>query len=285
MARIRSVKPEICESETMARCSAEVERTFVRLWTHLDDHGRAKDHPTLIKAALFPLHDEVTAAVVDEHLWTLASEGLIVRYEVDGKAVLACPSWAEHQHPQKPRASKFPAPEQGVIRTEPDGSGSHTVPVPEPYGPVEVVGEVEVGVVVVEDPTPLAAPMPGTGLALVADAPAPATPSQRYSTEFETWWAEYPRKVEKAPAAKAYAAARRTTSAETLLEAVRAHAAAWAAAGTETSFILYPERWLKRRRYDEAPEAAAPRATNSRSGANADKIRRSLDRMTGGQVL
>ena len=124
---------------------------------------------------------------------------------------------------------------------------------------------------------------PGTGLALVADELAPATPSQRYSTEFETWWAEYPRKVEKAPAAKAYTAARRTTSAEHLLDAVKDHARAWTTTGTEPNFIVYPERWLKRRRYDEAPEAAGPpKRPTSRSAANAEKIRQSVERMTGG---
>lgn len=142
MARIRSVKPEICESETIARLSAEVERTFVRLWTHLDDHGRAKDNPHLIVAALFPLLAEVTAEVVDQHLDVLAGEGLIVRYVVGGTRYLACPSWAEHQHPQKPRPSKIPPPSDGV----PYVSRSITEPVAEPYGPVVVVGEVAVEV-------------------------------------------------------------------------------------------------------------------------------------------
>ena len=142
MARIRSVKPEICESETIARLSAEVERTFVRLWTHLDDHGRAKDNPHLIVAALFPLLAEVTVEVVDQHLDVLAGEGLIVRYVVDGTRYLACPSWAEHQHPQKPRPSKIPPPSDGV----PYVSRTTTDHVTEPYGPVVVVGEVAVEV-------------------------------------------------------------------------------------------------------------------------------------------
>lgn len=152
MARIRSVKPEICESETMARLSAEVERTFVRLWTHCDDHGRAKDHPGLIKAALFPLHDDVTPDVVDSHLAALAAEGLIVRYTVGGKRWLACPSWAEHQHPQKPRPSKVPDPSEADPIPVPEVSRTPTVAVPDESGPVVVVGvvggEVEVGVAV-----------------------------------------------------------------------------------------------------------------------------------------
>ncbi len=132
MARIRSVKPELCTSETMAQVSAEAERTFVRLWTHCDDEGRAKDHPRLLKASLFPLHDNVTADDIDRHLNELAEHGLVVRYVVDGVAFLAVPSWKEHQRPQKPQKSKLPSPEQ----VEPSPSGTSRVLVREPYGPV-----------------------------------------------------------------------------------------------------------------------------------------------------
>ena len=78
MARIRSVKPELCTSETMAEVSAEAERTFVRLWTHCDDEGRCKDNPKLLKAALFPLHDDCTSPV-GEMRKLCESVGFIVR--------------------------------------------------------------------------------------------------------------------------------------------------------------------------------------------------------------
>lgn len=123
MARIRSVKPEICESEVMALLPAEVERTFVRLWTHCDDEGRARDHPKLLKAALFPLHDDVTEDDIDRHLEALEAKGLVRRYEVDGKWYLAVTNWAEHQKPQKPRPSTLPP--------VPEGYATPPVPVPE----------------------------------------------------------------------------------------------------------------------------------------------------------
>jgi hypothetical protein len=73
MARIRSVHPDICISETMAVVSAELERTFVRLWTHCDDHGRCQDNVHLIKAGIYPLHLDVTPERLDEEL-----DGLVV---------------------------------------------------------------------------------------------------------------------------------------------------------------------------------------------------------------
>lgn len=250
MARIRSVKPDICTSETLAGLPAEVERTFVRLWTHLDDEGRCVDHPKLIKAALFPLHDEVTAEVVDAHLSALATAGCILRYGVEGKRYIACPSWSNHQHPQKARDSILPAPPDSPL---PDGDDRGTRPVAETYGPV--VGEVDVeGEVAVS---------PETGLTLI---------KPKYSAEFEAWWALYPRKVEKEPASKAYATARRSTSAQALLDALAAHAAAWEANGKELKFILYPERWLKRKLYAEPPPPIEAKA--GRSATNRDRIRK-----------
>lgn len=170
MARIRSVKPELCTSETMAAVSAVAERTFVRLWTHCDDEGRCKDNPKLLKAALFPLHDDVTAADLDDHLWELAEHGLIVRYEVAGALFLHVPSWREHQKPQKRQESKLPTPESSDDLPVQVRSRSTTRPVPESYGPVVegrgrgvVVGEVEVGVA---DPVHIGGQLP-----VVAETP------------------------------------------------------------------------------------------------------------------
>ena len=147
MARIRSVKPELCTSETMAQVSAVAERTFVRLWTHCDDEGRCKDNPKLLKAALFPLHDDVTQADVDAHLWELSDLGLIVRYSVNGEAFLHVPSWHDHQKPQKRQTSKLPGPESADEQAVQHRSRTTTRPLLEGYGPVvEGRGEGDVGV-------------------------------------------------------------------------------------------------------------------------------------------
>ena len=110
MARIRSVHPDICLSATMADLSARYERTFVRLWTHCDDHGRCVDNSRLIKAAIYPLLDAMTPDVLDEELRVLSDAGLILRYEVAGKRLIQVVSWDEFQHPNRPKDSKFPAP-------------------------------------------------------------------------------------------------------------------------------------------------------------------------------
>lgn len=112
MPRIRSVHPDICEDDTLAEVSAYAERTFVRLWTHLDDEGRAVDGAKLWKARLYPLHDSMTVERVEKDLAELEAKGLLQRYEVDGKRYLRAKShaWSRWQHPQRPTKSKLPAP-------------------------------------------------------------------------------------------------------------------------------------------------------------------------------
>lgn len=143
--RIRSVHPKICESEDLIDLPAEIERTYVRLWTHCDDEGRAKDNPLLIKAAIFPLHEDMSAEVVDRHLAELSRRGLILRYLVAGKRYLAVVKWAEYQKPQKKRPSVLPEPPDPATGALPEEGDSPTGDVRDAYGPVVGGG---VGVVV-----------------------------------------------------------------------------------------------------------------------------------------
>lgn len=119
MARIRSVHPELCIDDALALTSAPAERTFVRLWPHLDDEGRAVDNALLLKAALYPLHLDVTTEDLEHDLTELASRGLITRYEVDGKRYLAAKpdAWSRYQKPRHKIASKLPAPDRGTLWT------------------------------------------------------------------------------------------------------------------------------------------------------------------------
>jgi hypothetical protein len=122
MPRIRSIHPDICDDEVLAEVSAYAERTFLRLWTHLDDEGRGPDNPKLWKGKLYPLHDDVTSDRVERDLSELAARGLLIRYELDGKRYLATKhsAWKKFQRPQHPTPSKLPAP--------PETSGDLTRP-------------------------------------------------------------------------------------------------------------------------------------------------------------
>lgn len=112
MPRIRSIHPNICGDEVLAEVSSYAERTFLRLWTHLDDAGRGIDNPKLWKGYLYPLHDDVTSERVERDLAELTACGLLIRYEIAGKRYLCAKpeAWAKYQKPQHPTPSKLPEP-------------------------------------------------------------------------------------------------------------------------------------------------------------------------------
>jgi hypothetical protein len=108
MARMRTIKPEACTSESLARLPRGIRWTFACLWTHCDDDGRALRNSRLIKAAIYPLDDEMTPDIVASDLAELEAVGAVCFYEVDGREYLHIPSWSEHQHPNRPVPSKLP---------------------------------------------------------------------------------------------------------------------------------------------------------------------------------
>lgn len=109
MPRIRTIKPEFFTSEDVSALPLRARLTWIGLWTHCDDHGRTKDVPRLIKAALWPL-DNVDLNDVEEDLGVLAAHGRIVRYSVDGRQYLAVVNWHVHQAINRPGKPRHPAP-------------------------------------------------------------------------------------------------------------------------------------------------------------------------------
>lgn len=127
MARIRTVKPEMFESESLAECSVTAMLTFIGLLTQADDTGRHRDHPAIIAGRLWALRPEHTAAHVAQDLEELAAAGLICRYTgCDGRTWLHVVTWEQHQKINKPTPSRVPrCPRHqahqscGKCRTEP----------------------------------------------------------------------------------------------------------------------------------------------------------------------
>lgn len=108
MARMRTIKPETFTSETLSLVSVHARWTFAGLWTYCDDEGRGRALPALIKAAIWPLDDDVTAKDVAVHLDELETRHLICRYQADGKSYLHVVNFGEHQKPNRPLPSKQP---------------------------------------------------------------------------------------------------------------------------------------------------------------------------------
>lgn len=122
MARIRSIKPTFFTSLTITQLPRDARLTFAGLWTYVDDEGRGIDDARLIKAALWPLDEDVTPAVVAAHLVAAERLGLVIRYAVAGRNYLAVRNFREHQKISKPQASKFPPPPSDEHRDAPEPS-------------------------------------------------------------------------------------------------------------------------------------------------------------------
>ena len=119
MARIRTIKPAIFSSETVCAWPVPVRWTFAGLFTYLDDAGRGRDEPRLIKAELYPLDDAMTPRKVEQHVDLIEKTGPLCRYFIDGVRYLHVTSWREHQRINRPTESKFPP----CPTHEPDAQG------------------------------------------------------------------------------------------------------------------------------------------------------------------
>jgi hypothetical protein len=112
MARIRTIKPEFPQSESMGRVSRDARLLFVQLWTIADDAGRARAASRMLASLLFP-YDDDAPTLIDGWLDELEREGCITRYQVDGSTYLQIAKWLSHQKIDKPSASKFPSIDEG----------------------------------------------------------------------------------------------------------------------------------------------------------------------------
>lgn len=91
--------------------SAEAERLFTRLIMKADDYGRFHADPRLIKAACFPLIDNLRSPDIARWLDELSTRQLILRYEADGRSIAVIVNYGQRL---KSSRAKFP-PMEGEI--------------------------------------------------------------------------------------------------------------------------------------------------------------------------
>lgn len=109
MARIRTIKPEFPQAESMGNVSRDARLLFVLLWTLADDDGRTRASSRLLASLLYPYDNDVPA-LIDDWLDELEREECIRRYVVGRETYLHMPKWADHQKIDRPSASKLPEP-------------------------------------------------------------------------------------------------------------------------------------------------------------------------------
>jgi len=107
MPRIRTIKPEFPQSESMGRISRDARLCFIELWTIADDSGRLRGSSRMLASLLFP-YDNDAPKLIDGWLTELIKEHCIIRYQVNSQHYIEISNWCLHQKIDKPSPSKLP---------------------------------------------------------------------------------------------------------------------------------------------------------------------------------
>lgn len=105
MPRARNLKPGFFTNDQLLGCEPLARLLFAGLWCLADREGRLEDRPVRIKIEILPCDN----CDVDGLLSQLHDNGLIVRYERDGRRFLSIPKFLQHQKPHhKEKPSTIP---------------------------------------------------------------------------------------------------------------------------------------------------------------------------------
>lgn len=239
MAKTRMLKHDLRTSEKVASWPIPVRYFWTLLWGYVDDHGKGKDNPLLVKADCFPLDPDVTAETIDEWLWHLEDQGVVVRYKVENVDYLAVIHWKEHQKPPHPTADVLPAFDdpravrRAVHASRMNGAGENSAALTPGLNGVGSVFEVGSGI----ESSPAA----------MESAPL------NLSSLFEEAWQHWPKKVERKDAFEQFKRAAKRIDALELVAAISRFGDAYAAT-TDRQFVPALGVWLKRDRWgDDLP--------------------------------
>ena len=107
MGRIRTIKPEFPQSESVGRLSRDARLLFIQLWTLVDDSGRTRGNSRMIASLLYP-YDSDAPMLMETWLEELEKENHIRRYQAEGGTYLEVLNFLNHQKIDRPTPSKFP---------------------------------------------------------------------------------------------------------------------------------------------------------------------------------
>ena len=109
MARIRTIKPEFPQSESMGAVSRDARLLFIMLFTLADDEGRLRGNSRMLASLLFP-YDLDAPKLIDKWIDELITQRCIIRYQIEDATYIEICKWLNHQKIDKPSKSKIPAP-------------------------------------------------------------------------------------------------------------------------------------------------------------------------------
>ena len=103
----RYLKPGICDSEAIDKCSAMAEILFYRLLVNVDDFGRLDARPAVVRSKCFPLKDSINNNETLNLLIELQKNGLIIIYKSNGSDYLQLQKWDNNPRAKESKCPQF----------------------------------------------------------------------------------------------------------------------------------------------------------------------------------
>lgn len=234
MSRIRYIKPGFFENEELAECDPLARILFAGLWTEADRDGRLEDRPRRLKAKLLP-YDECD---VDALLQQLADRGFIIRYESDGDEYIAIPQWYAHQRPHQREVSMgYPEPPKRKPKSV-DLQGSREKERTSP------------------EKASTSPPLMGMGN---RNFTPPIVPPTGGATDerFSAFWDNYPRKVGKVAARKAWKRLKNGDQ-EKAVAAAATLSSTVLATNQDLQFVPHPATFINKRSFEDWAQGPPP---------------------------
>lgn len=242
--RIRSIRPEFYDSESMGNVSWDARFVFECLWSYVQDNGVNRDNARMIRGTCMPYDGDEVIPRIETALDELEDAGCIVRYEWRGKHLLWLPNFLTYQKITNPSVCLFPTPDEADVR-EVSPNTRETLPDTDRHCQTLATG---VGVGVGDRSS---SGKSANALSTRTRASNPTTDA--YTPEFETFWTAYPRKKDKRAAWKAWKAALKRADPETIITAAKAEARR----PCELKYRKYPASWLNADAWEDEPDQQA----------------------------
>jgi hypothetical protein len=248
--RIRTIKPEFWTSADINSVSPLAQLLAVGLLNYADDDGYFDPNPRLIKAAIFPLRDNVTAETIipgllRELYWkNYAKCGKV---EPNGVLVAWLPTFAKHQVISHHKPSKYNGLQLVELKVlEPSSNG----PALGALNGIELNGT--------GNGTIHAQPTLGAGVGTIEATPSTPTapekvrkrPKVEATEQEELLYQLYPRKQARQDGLRAIRSALLTVPFDMLLEAVGAYAESQKGR-PDMEHVPYPASWFNGKRWED----------------------------------
>lgn len=217
MARKRMIDPEFWSDEKIGNLTTDARLLFIGMWNFADDEGIIKARPEFLKSNIFPYDSDMMSDDVKELFKQLVKQELIFAYSNSGQQYALILNFWKHQVINKPLASKLPKP------------------------PVDQLPPNYVLTTVVLHSKMKGNEMKGNEMNTIG-----------YSSEFESFWKAYPRKVGKGNAWRAWQKLKPNKSLhEKILDSVIAHSSDAQWEKDDGQYIPHPATFLNQRRFDD----------------------------------